>query len=353
MPRRRVRLKVPAPGPLYSRRTQIALIALSVLFPLAIALACRIDGTIVMPAPGAGLAQHFGYWAIFATTPCIVLLTVCLIAMYASTIQRPQDYCVGLTPVLQQRLDRLIALQLRRLTLAENMVWVLVLCVFVGVCCWVLNVVNTISPVSTYGHDVFDAYAHRYGYYTAKAYDLFVMTVIWAPAAFFCFYITFSMISILRFIYENDIVSVNFFHPDNCGGTSRFGNINLIILCIYANSYIIIYGNYMTHRQTYLAMVAALVGCTVVAIAQTFLAVYFIHRAVAKKKRQVIEAVTAEMNAAILTPAWKDAFPSDLLAYRNHLMGVRTYPYARSVLVGVSVIQAAPTVLGFLSKMHP
>ncbi|HEV2737638.1 MAG TPA: hypothetical protein VGU66_03570 [Candidatus Elarobacter sp.] len=323
------------------------------LFPVVIAVACRIDGTIVMPTPGAGLAQHFGYWAIFVTTPCIVLLTVYLVATYASTIQRTQDYCVGLTPTLQLRLDRLIALELRRLSLAENMVWVLVLCVFVGFCCWVLNVVNTISPVPTYGHDVFDAYGHRYGYYTAKAYDLFVAAAVWAPAAFFCLYTTFSMVSILRFIYENDIVSVNFFHPDNCGGTSRFGNINLIILCIYANSYAIIYGNYVTHHQTYFAMIAALIGCTAVAIVQSFLAVYFIHRAVAKKKRQVIEAVTAQMNALISAPTGKDAFPSDLLAYRNHLMGVRTFPYARGVLIAVSVIQAAPTVLGFLSKAHP
>ena len=331
---------------------QIAMIALSVLFPAVIVLACRIDGTIVMPTPDAGLAQHFGFWAIFVTTPCIVLLTVYLIAAYASTVQRTQDYCVGLTPALQQQLNRLIALEIRRLALAENMGWVLVLCVFVGFCCWILNVINTISPIPTYGHDVFDAYAHRYGYYTAKAYALFVMTAVWAPAAFFCFYITFSMVSILRFIYENDIVSVNFFHPDNCGGTSRFGNVNLIILCIYANSYAIIYGNYMTHHQTYFAMIAALVGCTVVAIVQSFLAVYFIHRAVAKKKRQVIEAVTVQMNAAIAAPARKDAFPTDLLAYRNHLMSVRTFPYARGVLIAVSVIQAAPTVLGFLSKMH-
>ena len=307
-----------------------------------------------MADPGKGLGQHYGYWAFFITTPIIVLLTTYLFNTFSTAIQHTDRYCIGLTDEMNVRLNRLVQRHLQSLSLDSRTVWILVLIVFVFFCWWIVNVINTISPIGTYQHDVFDAYAHPYGFSLAKAYLLFVLAVVYSTAIFVALHVTISMFSILTFLCRNSVLSVNFFHPDNCGGTSQFGNINLIILSIYVNLFAVICANYLTHRHTYLVMTASFVACSALAVAQSLGAVYSIHRAVAQKKRECIEIITAQLNRQFALSLDGQHFPDDLLAFRNHLLGVRTFPYTAEALVAVNVIRFAPVavaVVGYIK--HP
>jgi hypothetical protein len=42
-------------------------------------------------------------------------------------------------------------------------------------------------------------------------------------------------------------------------------------------------------------------------------------------------------------------FPSDLLALRNHLVGIHTYPYATGALAAVNAIRFAPAALAVIA----
>lgn len=337
-----------------SREPRRILISVSLLFPILIAGGCWIDGTLVMADPGKGLGQHYGYWAFFITTPIIVLLTAYLFDKFSAVIREPDHYCIGLTYEMDARLCRLVRRHLQSLSLRSRTVWIFGFIVFVFFCWWLVNVINTISPIGTYQHDVFDAFSHPYGFYLAKAYLLFVLTVVYSTAIFVALHITVSMYSILKFICRYEILSVNFFHPDNCGGTSQFGNINLIILGIYIDLFAVIVGNYFTHRHTYLAMTASLVACSVLAVAQSLGAVYSIHQAVAQKKRACIDAVTAQLNNQFALSLRGEHFPDDLLAFRNHLLGIRTFPYTGEALVAINVMRLAPVALAFVGYFrHP
>jgi hypothetical protein len=264
-------------------------------------------------------------------------------------VQKTDQYCVGLNDELNRRLQRLIQRHVKSLSLRSETAWILLFIMVVLLLCWVLNIVKTISPVDTYGHDVFDGYSHRYSFYAAKAYVLIVFTLVYSMALFVSLHVTISLISILKFLCRNEILLINFFHADNCGGTARFGNINLIILAIYGNFFAIIYAMYQTHRQTYLVMTVSLVSCSVVAGIQSIAAVYYIHKAVAQKRRECIEEVVARLNECLAPSLQGQKFPNDLLAFRNHLIGIHTFPYAPGALLAVNVIRFAPALLAVIS----
>jgi|GEM_PF-6781779 len=307
-----------------------------------------------MADPGKGLGQHYGYWAFFTTTPIIIVLTTYLFDKFSTAIQQTDRYCIGLTSEMNTRLVRLVQRHVQSLSFHSRTVWILVFIVFVFFCWWLVNVINTISPIRTYQHDVFDAYSHPYGFYLAKAYLLFALAVVYSTAIFIALHVTVSMFSILTFLCRNDVLSVNFFHPDNCGGTSQFGNINLIILSIYGNLFAVIFANYLTHRHTYLVMTASFVACSVLAVAQSLGAVYSIHRAVAQKKRECIEVLTAKLNYQFALSLAGEHFPDDLLAFRNHLLGVRTFPYTGEALIAVNVLRFTPVALAVVGYFrHP
>lgn len=321
-------------------------------FPALIAIASWIDGTWKMQDSGKGLSQHYGYWAIFLATPVVLLLTLHLLDTFINSIQKIDNYCIDITGEMHSRVSKLVQRHIRSLSLRSRSDWILVFIMVVMLLWCLFNIITTISPIETYHHDVFDAFAHPFGFYTAKVYLILVYTLVYSVAIFVALHVTASMISILKFLYRNDILRINLFHADNCGGTSIFGNINLMILGIYASFFAVIYAMYMTHRQTYIALILALTGCSFLAIIQSVAAVYYIHKTVSKKKRECIEAMTARLNQQFAASLQQGSqFPNDMLAFRNHLIDIHTFPYARGALVAVNVIRFAPVGLAVISYL--
>jgi hypothetical protein len=338
-----------------SRSLRRAYLVGGLLFPILIAIGCRLDGTWTMSGSGKGFAQYYGFWAIFVTTPITLLLTSYLFDTFNDAIRKPEKYCVDLTDEARARIERLVQRHTQSLSLRSRSAWILVFMMIVLFLWWLFNVINTLSPpLSTFHHDVFDSAGHPFGFYATKTYLFFLYVFVYAPAVFLAMHVTASMISILKFLCRDEVLRINFFHPDNCGGTSLFGKINLIILSIYLNFFAVIYAQYVTHRQTYLVITVSLIACSLLAAAQSVAGVYYIHKAVAQKKRESIQAVTERLNqqfASSLQPGGK--FPNDLLAFRNHLMSVHTFPYTKGALVGVNIIRFAPAALAVLSFLRP
>lgn len=321
------------------------------IFPIFIGIACWIDGTWRMEGAGKGLSQHYGFWTIFLTTPVIFFLTTHLLDRFIQAVRQIDNYCTDMVDQTRGQVDKLVRRHTRSLLLHSWSVWLLVFVMLVLLFWWLFNVIKTISPFETYHHDVFDSYAHPYGFYAAKFYSLLVFTLVYSVALFVALHVTVSLISILRYLSRNNILRINLFHEDNCGGTSKFGNINLLILGIYTNFFAVMYAMYMTHRTTYTAMTASLVACSVLAIAQSVVAVYHIHKAVAQKKSECIEVMTTKLNQLFTASLRQEneRFPNDLLAFRNQLIDVHTFPYAAGALAAVNVLRFAPAAIAVIS----
>jgi hypothetical protein len=339
---------------LHGRRGRAVFVSLAVLFPLALVVAARLDGTLVMRGDDKGLSQYYGFWAIFATTPLILLLTAKLVDRFATTLRSPSNYCVHLEGEATARLTRLIDRHIDSLRLKDRSAWILTFLVIVMIFWWMFNLISTIypTPLRTFHHDVFDSSAHFFGFYVTRAYVFFVLVIVYAQAVFVSLHVTVSMISILKYLCRNEMLYVNLFHVDNCGGTSEFGKLNLLVLGIYAAFFTVISGMYITHRETYLVMVLSLMACSLLASAQSIAAVYYIHKTVAKTKRNCINLVTAQLNHHVASSLQGARFPNELLALRNHLAGMRTYPYSGGALIAVNVVRFAPALMGLFSLIR-
>jgi len=303
-----------------------------------------------MQEPAKGLSQHYGYWVIFITTPIIFLLASWLFGKFTKLISNIEQYCTEMDDDTRRRLETLVHRHTKSLKFKSLTVCIFVFLLIGLLYWWLFNVIKTISPSETYHHDVFDAYAHSWGFYTAKLYTLLVFSVVYSIAIFIALHVTVSMISILRFLSKHNILRINLFHADNCGGTSPFGNINLIILGIYSNFFAIDFAMFITHRETYLAVVASLAAAFALAITQSIAAVYSIHTSLAKKKSESLEAMAERLNRQFDSSLGKGTrLPSDLLTFRNHLADVYTYPYATGALTAVNVIRFAPAALAVIT----
>jgi len=331
-------------GSRMSRRTG-ALLA-SVVLPGIVTLASWMDGTFVMPAPAKGLGQHFGYWALFVTTPVVLWLTSHLLESFIRLIRNVDSYAVADVGGAAGGIERLVKRHELSLTLQSDSVWIFRFITLAMFAFCLLNVVQTVTPAATYHHDVFDAYAHPLGFYAAKLYVFVTFTGVYATALFVAMHVTATMVSMLRLLYREDALLINLFAPDNCGGTASFGRINLLILSIYSLFFSVIYAMYQTHRTTYFVMMGSLIGCSLLAICQSILAVFYIHKAVARAKRTLMTDIAERLNGHIDESLRSHGrFPNDLLALRSHVMQVRTYPYASGVAAAVNAIRVAPLVL--------
>lgn len=325
-----------------------------VLYPLVIVAACWHDGTLSMAAPAKGLAQHFGFWAIFVTTPAILWLSGYLLRTFVFSVERVDTYCSAAAVKSRAAVAELVKKHALSLSLQTDAAWILALLVFVMVGWCILNVERTIVPEITYGHDVFDGYSHRWGFYTTKLYVFLVFGVVYSIALFVAVHVTISLVALLRVLSRTDSLIVDLFHQDNCGGTSRFGYINLIILAIYFQFFVVIFAMYLTHRTTYLVMLASLFACSVLAFAQSILAVYHIQRVISRKKREFLEKVSARLNEVVVASMTVNGrFPNDLLALRTHVLGISSFPYAKGAASAVSIIRLAPLAAGAVSKILP
>src|SRR5437764_1141584 len=95
------------------------------LFPVVIGIACWIDGTWRMQDSGKGFSQHYGFWAIFLTTPIIFLLTSRLVDSFLNHIRKVDNYCVDLTEEMRGRVDKLVRRHVRSLSLRSRSAWIL------------------------------------------------------------------------------------------------------------------------------------------------------------------------------------------------------------------------------------
>ena len=125
------------------------------------------------------------------------------------------------------------------------------------------------------------------------------------------------------------VLRIDFFHPDNCGGVSVFGLINILIMGVYACLFIVMGALQFTHsRNNYATIVVPLLVVSLVFIAQSFGAVYYIHRFAAIKKKESLAIINEHLNNEMQSVFATKRFSTGLIYARNHLIGIRTYPYA-------------------------
>lgn len=329
-----------------SRR--LAAVVLVSAFPFLIAWCCGVDDTLELPADGKGLLQHYGFWVIFITTPLILILSAVLLERFIATITNLDVHYVGSDSKTESSLSELIQrlvdhISLRSLTSTILAVLATALAGFAT-----YNIVTTLDPRLVYGHDVFDAVKHQYGFAATKVYVFVVFTVVWSIAVFLATSVTVSLVILLKFLTQHQILQINVFHSDNCGGTSSFGTLNLLVLALYVCLLSVPIAMFLTHKRTYLVMDVSIFGCFLLLV-QNIVGVYYIRRLIAQKKEECIQATSRLLNAQLRDTLNGGEFADNLLAFRAHVMAMHTLPYTRGALAAVGLINLASAAVAIFS----
>lgn len=323
------------------------------VFPLLILAATWIDGTCSLDGDAKGFRQHHGFWIIFVTTPALVLLAGALLDRFVKILREPHAYLSAAASETQLEELRAIAKrEIDGLCLRTNGRFILYFGIIVGLIYFFINVVKTWDPSETYGHDVFDAWAHTTGYFTTKIYLLPVFVLVYPISIFIAAHVTMSMVRLLRYLCNNDVLEISYFHEDNCGGTSCFGEVNLLVMGIYALLIAVLVGMWFTHERIYFVTRSGLVFCSLATTLQSVVAVWAIHQFVSSKKKACLAELTEKLNGDLqtsLTVNSNNKFRSELLAARNHIAGIYTFPYAKRVALAVNTIRFAPVAIAIFS----
>jgi hypothetical protein len=309
-----------------------------------------IDRTFFIQADvGRGLFRHFGFWGYVFTSPLIAFLTWLLLKGTAEITDRVTMYTTELE--LPDGLKRLIDFHTRILQLRTWFSLLLVVGAFLGFCVTLLNMKWVMDPIPHYGANSFDSKDHLAGFITMRLYVGLLSMVLYPVAVFLCLEVTWFIHDVLSYIWRKGIVRIEFFHPDNCGGFSAFGSLNLTIMGIYFLILIELLAAIRTHSGHIQIQIIPLCVISILMVLQSIGAVYSIHRCVRRKRAEALRSVTDQLDSGFKSVQTENSTFSNLLLLRNHLLQIKTFPYSRYVLGLVNLLRFAPAAIGLLKLL--
>jgi len=79
-------------GPCDAVAPRKTVLALYLVFPVAIGLAAWRDQSLFLPGYGAGFFEHLGAWVLFVTTPVMIALTARGLRHFLETFAQSQRF---------------------------------------------------------------------------------------------------------------------------------------------------------------------------------------------------------------------------------------------------------------------
>ena len=201
------------------------------------------------------------------------------------------------------------------------------------------------NPSGYWGDDVFNAARYPYGFLTANPALLFVWSVIYPVALFAAVHMTVSAEIVgSRLIAAGDL-KLDFLNSDRCGGLSRFGTMNALIMLIYLWPCGALFALHLTHRYTYTSLMVGAMSISVILTLQSVYGLYWIARLIASERQRTVATLNAQIDAAMRAGAIRSNEALLAMAYRDHVMAVSSYPYSIAVSRLVNVLRYSPAAV--------
>jgi hypothetical protein len=343
-------LRICAPTGTLSTASVFRVLGLSLSLPIVITFGAVLDGTWHMTGTARGLSQHYGVWSLFVTCPLMLILTILSLSCFATTMDGLHKYSAS--GHIPDDLADLVRRNLLSIALRTRTRFILILFGIIGFLMTIVNIRQTMNPVVTYGNVVFDSPPHMRGFLLHKFYLFFLWTFVYPTVLFITLHLTVSLVLVLRHMCLHDLLRIDFFDSDNCGGVSIFGSLNTLMMGVYACFFAVIVALHETHRNQYYTLLLASIVTSLLFFLQSIGTVYYIHKFIVIKRSAKLEAINK-----ILTKEMDDinsmtSPTSGLLSLRAYLLSINTYPYSRAAMAIVNALRFAPTVFA-LFKILP
>jgi hypothetical protein len=315
------------------------------VLPFLVLIAAAFEHSLVL-SEGTGVLQHAGFFSFVVTAPLIPYLTWALLQRTAFLLAGlPRFSATGNLPA---PLRRIVRQKLLLIGLRTRMKFTFVLGSVIGLFYVILNARWVMDAETFYGTPTFDSPDHLLVFVVNRVYVAFMLVIITPTALFACLSITSMMHRILKFMSNTDILEIDLFHSDNCGGLSEFGSLNATIMAIYVCILANIIMNMESHESEVGMLLLPLMVMSTLIILQSIAAVYYIHKCIQAKRREALRVVNEKLNSQFRELRVTGHFSDELLAVRNHLITIRSFPYSTHVLGFVNLLRAAPALLAVL-----
>lgn len=338
-------------GDKLSYRGTLLLLAVFTFLGGLVPLGSAIDDTLIMRGDAKGFLQHYGVWAFLVTSPIMAILTCKCYAEFLNLLKRLDGFCID-DPTKKQRnaITKTAKKHAESIRLTTNTKYVLYLMLVVGLLSSINNVLQTVDPKSTYGNDVFDAFPYRWGFLANKLYLGVTWTFLYPTVIFVTGHVALSLFAILRRLHRKELLKVDFFSPDQCGGLSEFGRLNLHIMFVYAAIFTVLASLVMTHTNMYPTIEIPLVAFSVFFVAQSILAVLPVHNALKRAKESRLKAFSRTLSQACDADVTA-SFPLGIYFAYEHVRSLRTVPYTTGTGHLVNVLRISPSLFAVVKAL--
>ena len=208
----------------------------------------------------------------------------------------------------------------------------------------VLIILKTFDPQSFWGNDVFNAAAYRYGFWVANTYLVLTWVVIYPFIFFYTIHMSISLFVILRNLRQRSLFRINVFHKDNCGGMSKFGTLNLLIMMIYLSPLSAMLALWWTHESGYLTLSIPALGLSLIIIVQSSIGISAITKVTRRKVSDALLLLSNELDKGIENLQGTESMAVPILLW-NHIRSIHTVPYTRNIGRFVTFVRYVPVTL--------
>jgi len=212
---------------------------------------------------------------------------------------------------------------------------------------WVLNLVHTSDPVSTYQHDVFDSIMHFRSFVAFKGVLFISWVVIYPPVEFLFFTTALATGRIIRLAERSALIVPRVEHPDQCYGLKNIGTLNIALLLPFFLIASSMYSIVETHRTLYPAIVVPAAILAVTFLWTSFVIIRPVHRILSGAKRSAYRSLARRLKE--LPPDDSTGFPVAIERFLYSTANASPYSAGtKAMLLAMRGASLVPVVLKFV-----
>jgi len=273
-------LALPWPHRLRPKIAVTVAVSVTVARAAALGVAAYFDKSLWLPGEAVGLLEHPGIVAMVLGDAVLFLLCV-----YASRMTRlvgrrlPTDR----RPLVQRYFRQIV---LRRIfSGGGSFKKILLLLSTIGALALVNQTVQATDPIAYYGHDTFNSTLHARSFWVNRV-NLFTSWCIVVPLfSSYLFAHTLAIRHFFRRCDEHGLVAFQPGHPDQHGGFTFFGWLDIIYAVGLLTVLIEVFLMIITHRRVTVGDLFSLIAITVGVLLISVLSIHEVVRVVRRQER--------------------------------------------------------------------
>lgn len=140
------------------------------------------------------------------------------------------------------------------------------------------------------------------------------------------------------------MLRLDFLHVDRCGGMSRFGTLNFLVMLIYVWPFGAMYVLHLTHQYTYLSLIGGAIATSAAFVFQSIYGIYWVSPAITSERASVVGSLNVRVAEAM--DGTRDfAAALATLEYRERVLAVSSFPYSTTISAAVNIMRFAPAAI--------